>query len=89
MGFWAVVGMRSDRQLEDGRRLHKVRYGEQVAPTGLSFAVTVVRYHRRQQGARETRFVVATFKAKGRILARWGKRRWRIEAFFKTAKERF
>ena len=40
-------------------------------------------------GARETCFVVATFKAEGRILARWGKHRWRIEAFFKTAKERF
>ena len=89
LGLDAVVGMRSDRWLEDGRQLHEVRSGEQVTPTGLSFAVTVARYHLKRQGKRETRFVVATFTAKRHLISRWGKRRWRIEGFFKTIKGRF
>lgn len=89
LGLDAVVGMRCDRHLEDGRQLHEVRSGEQVTPTGLSFAVTVARYHLKRQDGRETRFVVATFTAKGHLISRWGKRRWRIEGFFKTIKARF
>jgi hypothetical protein len=89
LGLNAVVGMRSDRILEDGRQLHEVRSGEQVTPTGLSFPVTVARYQLKRQGKRETQIVVATFVAEGRILSRWGKRRWRIEGFFKTIKRRF
>jgi hypothetical protein len=89
LGLDTVVAMRCDRHLEDGRQLHEVRSGEQATPTGLSFAVTVARYHSKRQGKRETRFVVATFTAKGCLISRWGKRRWRIEGFFKTAKGRF
>lgn len=87
LGLAAVVGMRSDRQLKDGRQLNQVRSGERVTPTGLSFAVTAARYHLQRQGKQETRFV-ATFKARGRIIARWGKRRWAV-AFFTTTKGRF
>lgn len=89
LGLDAVVGMRSDRCLEDGRQAGEVRSGEQVTPTGLSFSVTVARYQLTRKSRRETRVVVATFRAKGRIISRWGKRRWRIEGFFKTAKGRF
>lgn len=89
LGLDAVVGMRSDRCLEDGRRLEEVRSGERVTPTGLSFSVTVARYHLKRSGKRETRVVVATFAATGRVISRWGKRRWCIEGFFKTSKGRF
>lgn len=89
LGLDAVVGMRSDRCLGDGRRLAEVRSGEQVTPTGLGFPVTVARYQLKRKGEQETRVVVATFVAKGPIISRWGKRRWRIEGFFKTAKGRF
>ncbi|MDQ3399312.1 MAG: transposase [Deinococcota bacterium] len=84
-----MVGMRSDRRLEDGRHLKDARSGEQVTPTGLSFSITVARYRLKRDGKREMRVVVATFFAAGRVISRWGKRRWRIEAFFKTAKGRF
>jgi hypothetical protein len=89
LGLNAVVGMRCDRHLEDGRQLHEVRSGEQVTPTGLSFAVTVARYRLSRQDGRETRVVVATIHVKGRTISRWGKRRWRIEGFFKIIKGRF
>lgn len=89
LGLCAVVGMRQDRRLDDGRHLNEVRTGERVTPTQLSYPVTVARYCLKRNGKRETRFVVATFSAKGQVIARWGKRRWCIEAFFKTAKSRF
>jgi hypothetical protein len=89
LGLDAVVGMRNDRHLEDGRQLHEVRSGEQVTPTGLSFSVTVARYTLKRQDGRETRVVVATFSTHARNISRWGKRRWRIEGFFKTIKGRF
>lgn len=89
LDFDAVVGMRSDRWLEDGRQVGEVRSGEQVIPTGLSFPVTVARYRLKRKKGYETRVVIATFAAKGHIISRWGKRRWRIEGFFKTAKGRF
>lgn len=89
LGLDTVVGMRSDRRLEDGRHLEEARSGEQVTPTGLSFPVTVARYRLKRNGKHETRVVVATFVATGCVISRWGKRRWRIEGFFKTAKSRF
>ena len=89
LGLDAVVGMRCDRHLEDGRHLHEVRSGEQVTPTGLSFPVTVARYHLKRQDGRETRVVVATLSTHARSISRWGKRRWHIEGFFKTIKGRF
>lgn len=89
LGLHAVVGMRQDRHLDDGRQLNEVRSGERVTPTRLSYPVTVARYRLRCNGKQETRFIVATFVARGTVIARWGKRRWAIEAFFKTAKSRF
>ena len=89
LGLDAVVGMRQGRHLEDGRQLNEVRSGERVTPTGLSYPVTVARYYLKRDTGRETRFVVATFSAKAQVVVRWGKRRWCIEAFFKTAKSRF
>jgi Transposase DDE domain len=35
------------------------------------------------------RYVISTRAAEGRTITRWGKRRWRVEAFFKTMKSRF
>lgn len=85
----AVVGVRRDRRLEDGRRISQARSGERVTPTGLPFPVVAARFYLPREGGRETRYALATFTATGRVIARWGRRRWRIEAFFKTAKSRF
>ena len=89
LGFDAVVGMRFDRCLEDGRSLAQARSGEAVTLLGLSFPVWVGRYRLWRDGKRETRFVVATFEASGRVLSRWGRKRWAIEGFFKVAKWHF
>lgn len=89
LGLDAVVGVRRDRRLEDGRRISQAASGEHVTPTGLNFAVVVARFYLPREGGRETRYALATFEATGRVIARWGRRRWRIEAFFKTIKSRF
>lgn len=85
----AVVGVRKDRRLEDGRRISQASSGERVTPTGLPFSVVTARFYLPREGGRETRYALATFTASGRVIARWGRRRWRIEAFFKTVKGRF
>lgn len=87
--FDVVVGMGRSRRTTDGRALPRLRTGERVRLRGMSFPVTVARYRVRRREGLETRFVVATFVASGRTLSRWGRRRWRIEGFFKTAKGRF
>ena len=89
LGMDAVVGMRCDRRLEDGRGISQVRSGERVILRGLPFPVTVARYHLPGNKGQGTRFVVATLMLTGQVTSRWGRRRWRIEEFFKTAKSRF
>jgi hypothetical protein len=89
LGLDAVVGMRRDRRLQDGRAITQVRSGESVFLKDLPFPVTVARYHLPGSGQRETRFVIATVPAAARAISKWGKCRWRIEAFFKTVKGRF
>lgn len=49
----------------------------------------MARYRLPRKGKLETGFVIATLSANARVISRWGKRRWSIEAFFKTAKSRF
>jgi hypothetical protein len=89
LGFDVVVGMRQDRLVADNRSIKYVRSGERVTLQGLSFPVTVGRYYLRRDGQRELRIVVTTLNISGHLISRWGKRRWRIEAFFKTTKSRF
>jgi hypothetical protein len=89
VGLDAVVGMRCDRRLADSRSISQARCGERVILLGLPFPVTVARYYLSRNGQREIRFVVATFIATARVISRWGRRRWRIEGFFKVCKGRF
>ncbi len=41
----------------------------------------------KRDGKRERRFALSTKALSPKHIVRWGKRRWRIEGFFKTAKE--
>jgi len=86
-----LVGMRCNRQLADGRQLSQLKQrGEQVIlhdlpeyPLWLSWCDV-----RREEG--EKRFYVAsTFPAGGAYLARWYRRRWLVESFFKSVKHDF
>lgn len=91
LGHHAVVGVRRDRRLTDGRRLDQAGLrGECVFLDGLSVPVYVALYWlKKRDGDREKRFVLCTKALSPAHIVRWGKRRWRIEGFFKTAKGRF
>jgi Transposase DDE domain len=90
----AVVGMRCNRKLEDGRSLRQLyrhgQRGQQVAIEGIAFPLTVSWFWlKRAEGKRELRFVVSSYPYSGAYLVRLGRRRWAIEGFFKTIKHRF
>ncbi|MDZ4876603.1 MAG: IS701 family transposase ISAcma37 [Chroococcidiopsis cubana SAG 39.79] len=89
--YHAIVGVRVDRKLVDGRILrHLHKRGQQVWFVGLKFPVTVSWYYlKRDNGKLEKRFVLSTRPLKASTINWWGKRRWQIEGWFKTAKHRF
>jgi hypothetical protein len=89
--YHAVTGVAINRKLVDGRVLrHLYKQGQQVRLVGLKFPVTVSWYYlKRDNGKLEKRFVLSTRPIKSSTLKWWGKRRWQIEGWFKTAKHRF
>ncbi len=90
LGFEAVVGMRHDRKLADGRKLHDAKQGEELRLENLEVSLWVGRFIlKKPDGSREVRYIVATFRASGRYLALLGRKRWLIEQLFKLAKHRF
>ncbi len=90
LGHHAVVGVRRDRRLTDGTRLDQATiHGERVFLEGLAVPVYVAAYWLKRDGGREKRFVLCTRALSPEHIVRWGKRRWAIEGFFKTAKGRF
>lgn len=95
LGHHVVVGVRKDRLLSDGRRLDQTgpRGGpppERVWLEGLEeIPVYIASYWLKHDGKRERRFVLSTKALSSKHIVRWGKRRWKIEGFFKTAKGRF
>lgn len=90
-GHIAIVSMRSDRTLEDGRYLRDIRGVERVQPNNLPFPIWATRFKLKGiKGAKDKiRHVISTEQLSGKMIKRWGKRRWMIEAFFKTMKHRF
>ncbi len=93
MGLDAVVGMRKDRAWLPWRKLEHLeprRQGRALWLQGLPFPVwTASFYLRRPEGKVEKRFVISTEPMRPQALVRWGKRRWRIEAFFKVMRQWF
>lgn len=64
--------------------------GQQVRLVGLKFPVSVSWYYlKRDNGQLEKRFVLSTKPLKASTITWWGKQRWQIEGWFKTAKHRF
>ncbi len=89
-----IVGMRGNRQLQDGRclkDLHRhAKPGVQVYLKGIDHPLTVSWFWlHRAEGKRELRFVVSSYPYSGAYLVRLGRKRWAIEGFFKTAKHQF
>ncbi len=90
----AVVGMRSNRRMENGKPLKSLyrqsKRGQQVRVAGIEVPLTVSWFWlKRSEGKRELRFVVSTYPYSGVYLVRLGRQRWAIEGFFKTIKHRF
>jgi hypothetical protein len=88
----AITGVRYDRLLQDGRQLfHLHRPGQQVRLQGLDFPVTLAWFYlKRGEGKpRLKRYVLSTKPLKASTIVWWGRHRWQIEGWFKTAKYRF
>jgi hypothetical protein len=90
----AVVGMKGNRKLEDGRSLKDLyrqsKRGCQVQVMGFDAPLTISWFWlKRAEGKRELRFVASTHAYSGVYLVCLGRRRWAIEGFFKTSKHRF
>jgi hypothetical protein len=89
--YHIIAGIARTRKLIDGRcvaQLHK--RGQQLRLQGLKFPVYVSWYYfKRNDGKYQKRFVISTKALKASTISWWGKRRWQIEGWFKTAKHRF
>jgi hypothetical protein len=89
--YHAIAGVRYDRKLVDGRSVAQLyKRGQQVRLTGLKFPVSISWYYlKRDDGFLEKRFVLSTKPLKRSTITWWGRRRWLLEGWFKTAKHRF
>ena len=87
----AVVGTTKRRTLADGRRITQLCHpGQQHYLAGMTVPVYVGWYWlKRDDGTRVKRFVLSTRRLKRGAIYFWGRRRWQIEGWFKTAKHRF
>ena len=89
-GLDIVIGVRCSRKLEEGRSVQEIlTRGEMVKPRGLHQPMCLSWVWLYRNDEPEQRFVMSNLNLGGKYLARVGKRRWRIEAFFKTIKGRF
>lgn len=86
-----LVGMACDRKTKQGFRLDQLALqGTMVELRDCRVPVYVAWFKLKGKDGRfEWRYVVSTVPATAQTMIRWGKRRWRIEAFFKTMKSRF
>jgi hypothetical protein len=86
-----VIGIACDRKTEQGFRADELLVQAGVVMLkGCRVPVWATRYKLYgKNGHFEWRCVVSTTPASSRTIIGWGKRRWQIEAFFKTMKSRF
>ena len=85
-----ILGISNRRKLTDGRKVSELKTrGQQVYLQGLNVSVFVSWVWLKRNGKRVKRFVISTKPMKGTTITKWGKYRWQIEGFFKTAKHQF
>ena len=89
--YHAITGLSINRKLVDGRVL---RHLPKTWTTGVfsrfRFSLYSAWYYlKRENGRLEKRFVLSTKPLKASTIKWWGKRRWQIEGWFKTANHRF
>ena len=93
LNFAGFVGMRADRKTVDGQQLRDITTpGQRIELhdlPGVTLWLSWVWLPSKQGAAQEQRFIVSTVSRTGRVIKQTGKRRWKIEALFKTLKSRF
>ena len=94
LSWRAVVGVRSNRKMKDGRRIKNLyrhaKRGLLVQLKDIDYPLTLSWFWlKRADGKRELRFVISTHPYSGAYLVRLGRKRWAIEGFFKTVKHQF
>lgn len=88
--FQAIVGIPKNRLMANGKAIRTItKKGQQVKITGFERMVTASWFYLERNGKLEKRFVISTRVLKGNTITWWGRRRWAIEGFFKTAKYQF
>lgn len=86
----AIVGIPKNRLMANGRAIKTItKKGQQVTITGFERTVTASWFYLERNGKLQKRFVISTRVLKGSTITWWGRRRWAIEGFFKTAKYQF
>ena len=86
----AIVGIPKNRLMANGRAIKTItKKGQQVQITGFEKMVNASWFYLERNGKLEKRFVISTRVLKGSTITWWGRRRWAIEGFFKTAKYQF
>jgi Transposase DDE domain len=88
--FQAIVGIPKNRLMANGKAIKTItKKGQRVQITGFKKMVTASWFYLERNGKLEKRFVISTRVLKGNTITWWGRRRWAIEGFFKTAKYQF
>jgi len=88
--YHVFLGIPKTRKLQDGRKVSEIKTrGQQVYLNGLDIPVFLSWVWLKRDGKRVQRFIISTKPMKGKTIARWGRRRWQIEGFFKTVKHCF
>lgn len=93
LGVKFTVGMRKKRLTLQGQALHEItgqnRRVELQGLAGLELWVSWIWLPARKQEAREQRFLITNQRRSAQTVRNSGRRRWKIEALFKTLKSRF
>jgi hypothetical protein len=88
--YQAIVGIPKNRLMDNGKAIKTItKKGQHVKLTELEGAVVASWFYLQRNGKLEKRFVISTRVLKGCTITWWGRRRWAIEGFFKTAKYQF
>ena len=88
--YQAIVGIPKNRLMDNGKAVKTItKKGQQIKLTELDDLVTASWFYLQRNGKLQKRFVISTHVLKGSTITWWGRRRWAIEGFFKTAKYQF
>lgn len=93
LGLKFTVGLRADRRMTDGTHVREVTSQERpielTGLKGMELWLYWVWLPRADHGEPRQRFVITNRRRTATMVRKTGRRRWKIEALFKTLKSRF